>query len=248
MILNDSQVKLIADRGRALPDAVLAPLVLSLVLGAAPAQPQQPTAPTPRRQGRGFVGGPAKRVEAVVEYVTGHPGASFFDIVGHLACTRSVVQNAVARALQDGRIERRSDERDGRKRYVYHPRAAAPATEPKPAVLLTEQRFDGANHQRLVKVERRRDLRKAMPSETQRINIVVDYIRQHPGAQMGEISEHLGYSKETARRAVVDARREGRIRMEGTLGRARYFARTIVNGGNIENIDAAFRPRTVANA
>lgn len=239
MILNNEQVKLIADRGRALPDAVLAPLVLSLVLGAAavPAQPQQPTEPAPRRKGRGFVGAPGRRVDALVEYVTAHPGASFFSILNHLGYIRSLAQNAVARALQDGRVERRGDERDGRKRYVYHPRSVdAPPAEP-PAVLLTEQRFDGANHQKLVRVERRRGVRKVIPSEAQRKAIVVDYIRQHPGAQMGEIAKHLGCSIDTARCTVVDVRREGRIRMGGTLGRARYFARTIVNGA-VNGVDA----------
>ena len=230
MILNSSQIKLIADRGRALPDAVLAPLVLALVLGEAPAQPRSEPQPTAPRRGRGFVGAPGKRVDVLVEYVTSHPGCVFADIWSHLGCIRSLAQNAVARALQDGRVERRSDERDGRKRYVYHPRAAAPAADTKPAVLLTEQRFDGANHQKFVRVERRRGLRAKLPSEAQRKAIVVDYIRQHPGCQIGEIMQQLGGSRETARRAVVDLRHEGRIRMEGTLGRAKYFARTIVNG------------------
>lgn len=242
MILNNEQVKLIADRGRALPDAVLAPLVLSLVLGtaAAPAPSRQPTA----SQSRPVQPTRLDRMHAVARFVAQHPGVAMAAIYAHLDCSRSSAKLSVADAVRGGLISRRGEKRNAQ----YFPSVELlPPPGPTPAVLLTEQRFDGANHQKLVRVERRRGVRKAIPSEAQRKAIVVDYIRQHPGAQMGEIAKHLECSTETARRAVQAARQDGRVRMEGTLGRARYFARTIVNGGNIENIDAAFRPRAVAN-
>jgi hypothetical protein len=235
MILNNDQIKLIADRGRSLPDAVLAPLVLSLVLGDAPAQPTTapPTTsaapdPAPRRRGRGLAGSPARRADAVVEFVTAHPGASFADIQRGLGCMRGVLQNAIARVLQDGRIVRTTGDRDGRECFLYSPAVHDSAL----GALVTQQKFDGESRQRLVRVERRRGVGQRTQPQTakQRKIAIVEFVRANPGTQRGAIVKHIGCSVPSIQYATQLALQSGEIRSEGERRKTKYYVRGYVDG------------------
>jgi hypothetical protein len=252
MILNDTQVHLIAEHGRRLSDAVLAPLVLQAVLGMLGPQPtvEPPTATAPlvdtpsepiadaapqRRRG------PGKRtqasLDAAVVFVTSNPGCSMQQIYTHLGCERTWARKIVAQALQDGRIERHGLHQDTR----YYP--VAVDAEPKPAVLLTEQRIDGSNQQKLVRVERRRGVAKrTLPATAKQRQIaIVEYVRTHPGAQRADIAKHVGGGMPQVQYALRLVARSGEIRMDGERATARYYVRGYVNGAAASAVVAESR-------
>jgi hypothetical protein len=238
MILTDDQVKTIADKGRELPDAILAPLVIAAVLSMldpqtparaidVPATPTKPDAPAKPPTARVF----RKTVQAVqdvVGYVTANPGARMAAITNHIGRERSWTRKLVDRAMKDGLIERRGDSR----LPAYFPASAAPAEPQQPSVLLTEQRIDGENKQRLVRVERRQGVgkRTAPATPSQRRFALVEFLRARPGAQRGDIVKHLACNLGQAQYAMIQSMRAGEIRMEGERAAARYYVRGYVNG------------------
>lgn len=312
MILTPAQMKSIADKGRALPDEILAPLVLDVVLGSAPTStetapragetrayvkmadridgliaflnanpgspmrsiapalgiarshacivvrqalkagrveargvfnhtryfvPQtKPAAPGERKRGAGKAQAPQKRVDAAVVYVRTHPGSRMRDIAPGIGASPSSARMAIVRAIQDGLVELRGQRVDA----MYFPTReavdaqppTAQTTDAKPAVLLVEQRIDGENQQRLVRVERRRGIAANETPKTaqQRRIAVVEYARKNPGASLTDIAHALGCDKQHAQYAIGLARQAGEIRMDGELGKARYYPRGYTNG------------------
>jgi hypothetical protein len=233
MILNDSHVKTIADKGRQLPDSVLAPLVISAVLGMA-ADEQRATAEAveaPAPKNRKIRNGRAKstrHVDAVVAYVSSSPGSGISTIIRHVNYSATYIKMGIAMAIQDGRLERRGEGRS----TLYYPIQPTDSAEAPPAVLLTEQRIDGENKQRLVRVERRRGVSvNDVPRTAQQRKIaIVEYTNKRPGASLSELARVLRCDKSHAQYAIGLARQDGQIRMDGELGKAKYYPRGYVNG------------------
>jgi hypothetical protein len=233
MILNETQVKLIADRGRALPDSVLAPLVLSLVLGEV-ASPTDATPDTEKPERAPYIG-TKRRSDQVVEFLKFHPGSGMVNIYRGIGCHRNVARAATNCAIRDRRVIRK-----GSGQHTKYYAAAAPQgiAEPletassKPEVLLTEQRIDGENKQRLVKIERRKGIAKSTaPMNTkQRRLAIVEYVRAHPGCARGEIVAGIGCTVPQAQYALLHVTRSGELRMDGERAYARYYVRGYVNG------------------
>lgn len=157
MILTAAQVKMIAERGRALPDDVLAPLVLDAVLGAS-AQKQAPPVDEPDTQKPpprtyGTLDG---HVDQLVAFLTVRPGSPMRKIMVHLGLSRARAGEVVTQAMEYGRVERRGVYNSTK----YHVATPKPV-DPKPSCLLTEQVVNGEHKQRLVHVERRKIVRHA---------------------------------------------------------------------------------------
>jgi hypothetical protein len=116
VILTSSQIKIIANRVRELPDEVLVGIGIGHVLG------QQCRVIGPSfGSGHGWSMGvtPANRVAVVVEFVREHPGARMMDIMSRLGCRRGTANRAVRSAVESGAIERRGAMRDA----AYYPKA-----------------------------------------------------------------------------------------------------------------------------
>jgi len=316
VILTPSQMKSIADKGRALPDEILAPLVLDIVLGSStgeapraaeprtyaklsdridalvaflaanPESPMRHIAPAlgiakshaclvvrqavksgrvksrgsfghtryhvpqtkealavdvaERKRGPGRVRAPQKRVDAAVVYVRTHPGCQMHDIVSGIGASRTSAQVAVARAAQDGLVERRGQRADSR----YYPTLDAvdaqpppsmPA-DPKPAVLLTEQHIDGENRQRLVQVVRRRPAEPTTPPSTpeHRAAAISTFVRRNPGTRRADIIKVLRCDLNHFREAILIAKASGDIRATGERNGTRYYPRGYVNGATAQ--------------
>lgn len=235
MILNDTQVKRIADRGRALPDALLAPLVLEIVLGRGlPVAPHasveklSTAAPEPRATlERSEHISAAMRQAAVLEHLKTHPGDRIVDIQRALGCHRNIVRKAIEKLTQDGTVERRNV--NGRWRCYL---VAAVAHSTQSEVLLTEQRIDGENKQRLVRVERRKGVAKPVQpaNAKQRAIALVEYVRTHPGAAFGDFMREFGWGMGHLQYALKLAKESGELRMEGDRASAVYYVRGYVNG------------------
>jgi predicted DNA-binding transcriptional regulator len=235
MILNDTQVKRIADLGRTLPDSLLAPLVLEIVLGCglpvathAVVEEPQTAAPEPRATfERSEQVSAAMRQAAVVHHLKANPGDRIVDIQRALGCHRDIVRKAIEKLTQDGTVERRNV--NGRWRY-YLLAAIAPALQPE--VLLTEQRIDGENKQRLVRVERRKGVAKPVQpaNAKQRAIALVEYVRTHPGAAFGDFMREFGWGMGHLQYALKLAKESGELLMEGDRASAVYYVRGYVNG------------------
>jgi predicted transcriptional regulator len=314
VILTPSQMKSIADKGRALPDEILAPLVLDAILGSAATRPA-PTgerrayvkmpdridelvaflvanpgsamrqiapalglarshacivvrqavqtgrieargtfnatryyAPQPKSEapapverkprGAGRAKAPQKRMDAAVAYVRMHPGCRMRDIMAGIGCPRATTRLAVLHAIQDGILELRGQRVDARYYARFYPASEAANAQPpvqaqaKPTVLLAEQRIDGEHKQTLVRLEHRKGIAKnEFPQNAQqRKAALVEYVRRNPGSSLTDIAAALGCEKSHAQYAIGAARQSGEIRMEGELGKARYYPRRYVNG------------------
>lgn len=229
MTLTDSHLKMIADKGRALPDHVLAPLVLNVVLGTSDAATPTPAVRNPVRPRR-YVK-LSDRIDSLVAFLESRPGASMHDIVSALDLKRPHAHLVTTRAIQDGRVEQRGTHN----RRTYH--ATQPETNAlKPAVLLAEQRIDGENKQTLVRVVRRKAIALDGPPKNaqERRVAVVEYVRRNPGASLTDIAAALGCDKSHAQYAIGGAKQAGEIRMEGELGKARYYPRRYINGASAQ--------------
>lgn len=139
----------------------------------------------------------AEAFERVLMYVTEHPGTKPKAIIDETGLRRPVVFQALAHGCELGALTK-----TGEWRNVTYAPACAEATSSEPRRKFQRSRIRAA------------DVRAQ----------VVAWIADHPGVTRGELQAAFDVTPGVLRAALELARNAGVLRMEGTRGRARYFA------------------------
>lgn len=195
MILTPSQMKSIADKGRALPDEILAPLVLDIVLGSSAGE--APRAAEPRTYTK-----LSDRIDALVSFLTANPGSAMRHIAPALGLARSHACMLVRSALKTGRVETRGAFNS----TTYYASTAGKNEAP-------------ADNDR-----RKRGPGRAQAPQ-KRMDAAVAYVRMHPGCRMRDIMNGIGCPRATTRLAILHAIQDDLVELRGQRVDARYYAR-----------------------